>query len=179
MLRESFNSAEYLNSKIEFLKKRGILKKTGEKLKIKRIGELAITVFCSLLWPSIDTYWATLTFCSALRQKQSLKQEKLIQSIQWFSENMYEERNMSYYESCSQENIKNCLNTYEKMQVLERIGEDRAYQLGETYAKDESKVQELLDHISKFRKASIVKIVSAHDELKRALLSEFPEMPKL
>ena len=49
----------------------------------------------------------------------------------------------------------------------------------EEYLKDESKVQELLDHINKFRKASLVKMVNQHDNLKRALLPEFPDMPKL
>jgi 1-acyl-sn-glycerol-3-phosphate acyltransferase len=179
VLREDITNLEVINKTIEFIKKRGILAEENGKLKIRRSGELAISMMCSLIWPLIDTYWATLTFCSALRKKQALKPEKLIQSIQWFSENMYEERNMSYYESCSQENIKNALSAYEKIQVLERVGSDRAYQLAEKYAQDETKVQELLEHLSNFRKTSIVKIVSAHDELRRALLSEFPEMPKL
>ena len=136
-------------------------------------------MLCSLVWPLIDTYWATLTFCSALRQKQALKQDKLIQSIQWFSDNMYEERNISYYESCSQENIRNTIDRFEKMGVLECSGNEKLYQLSEKYMQDENKVQDLLEHIGNFRKASFVKIVSAHDELRRALLSEFPEMPKL
>lgn len=179
VLRDSISNIENINKTMEFMKKRGFLEETDQKLKIKRTGELAISLLCSLIWPLIDTYWCSLTFCSALRHKQALKQEKLIQSIQWFSDNMYEERNMSYYESCSQENIKNALTTYERIGVLERVSKDRAYQLGEKYANDETKVQELLEHIGNFRKTSIVKIVSAHDELRRALLSEFPEMPKL
>jgi hypothetical protein len=179
VLRDSVSNIETVLRTIELCKKRGVLEENNEKIKIKRTGELAISFLCSLIWPMIDTYWASLTFCSALRLKQALKMEKLIQSIQWFSDSMYEERNMSYYESCSQENIKNAVLAYERLAVLERVGNDRVYQLGEKYAKDESKVQELLEHIGNFRKASIVKMVSAHDELRRALLSEFPEMPKL
>ena len=179
VLREPVSKIETLTKAMEFIRKRGILEEVGEKIKIKRTGELAISLMCSLIWPLIDTYWATLTFCSALRHSQGLKLEKLIQSIQWFTENMYEERNMSYYESCSQENIKTAILAYEKIGVLEKIGEDRIYQLAEKYSKDETKVQELLEHVANFRKASMVKIVSAHDELRRALLSEFPEMPKL
>lgn len=179
VLRDSVISPGSINRTLEFSKKRGIIEIVDEKVKIKRSGELAISFLCSLIWPLIDTYWATLTFCSALRLNQSLKIEKLIQSIQWFSDSMYEERNMSYYESCSQENIKNSVMAYERLNVLEKVGADRVYQLSEKYAKDEVKVQELLEHIGNFRKASIVKMVSAHDELRRALLSEFPEMPKL
>lgn len=179
VLREEISSPDYILKTFEFIKKRGILEEIEDKIKIKRSGELAISMLCSFAWPLIDTYWSTLTFCSALRYNQCLKQDKLIQSIQWFSDNMYEERNMSYYESCSQENIKNSITAYEKMGVLERIGPDKLYRIGEKYAKDETKIQELLEHVSKFRKASIVKIVSAHDELRRALLSEFPEMPKI
>ena len=92
---------------------------------------------------------------------------------------MYEERSMGFYESCSQENIKNSIFKYENMEVLKQVGKNRAYQLGDKYAKDETKVQELLDHVGNFRKASIIKIVSAHDDLRRALLSEFPDMPKI
>ena len=179
VMREPISNVETINAALEFMKKRGILEEVDEKLKIRKTGELAISLLCSLTWPLIDTYWSTLTFCSALRQDQSLKLDKLIQSVQWFSDSMYEERNMSYYESCSQENIKTSILAYEKLGVLERVGNARVYRLGASYSKDETKVQELLEHLGNFRKASMVKIVSAHDELRRALLSEFPEMPKL
>lgn len=179
VLRVGVADSESIKKTLEFSKRRGIIEVDQDRVKIKRSGELAISFLCSLIWPLVDTYWATLTFCSALRLNQALKLEKLIQSIQWFSDSMYEERNMSYYESCSQENIKNAVLAFERLNILEQVSQDRLFQLSQKYAKDENKVQELIDHIGNFRKASIVKMVSAHDELRRALLSEFPEMPKI
>ena len=179
VLREKISNAETINNALECMKKREILEENNGKLKIKRNGELAITLLCSLAWPLIDTYWSTLTFCSALRPEQSLKLDKLIQSVQWFSDSMYEERNMSYYESCSLQNIKTSVLAYEKLGVLEKVGSDKIYRLANVYSRDETKVHELLDHLEKFRKASLVKIANPHSDLKRALLIKFPEIPKL
>ena len=65
------------------------------------------------------------------------------------------------------------------MKVLQKINIDKSYQLGEEYENDQTKLQELLDHLANFRKASLVKIINVHDGLRRLLLSEFPEVPKL
>jgi 1-acyl-sn-glycerol-3-phosphate acyltransferase len=176
-LRDPLSSPESQLKAIEILKKRGIVEEIEDKYRIIRSGELGITFLCSLVWPCLDTYWIVLTFCSALRYRESFPHKKLVQSTQWFAENLFEDRSILYYESCSQDNIKNAILNFEKMNVLQRG--PKGVTLTEEYLKDENKGQELLDHINNFRKTSLVKMVNQHENLKRALLPEFPEMPKL
>lgn len=164
---------------VEFLVKRGTLEIVDEKIRINKNAEMAITFFCSLLWSIVDTYWGTLTFCSAFHQRQAIQIEKLQQSIQWFIENMYEERTITFYESCSQESISNALTSFEQKGILKReTSNPKLINLSEEYM-NLGVLEEILDHLDKFRKISLVKKVSAHHELRRALLSEFPELPKL
>lgn len=94
---------------------------------------------------------------------------------------MYAERVLNFYETCSQENIKIALHRLQVLEVLNKIEktDTRTYSLSEQYSNNEAKLEELVDHISKFRKASFVKTVSPHDDLRRALLAEFPIIPKL
>ena len=176
-LRESICSSECQQKAFEILKKRGVLEETEDKFRIIRSGELAITFLCSLVWPSLDTYWIVLTFCSALRYRNPFSHKKLIQSIQWFAENLFDDRSILYYESCSQDNIKSAIINFEKMNVLHKT--ETEVSLTEEYLKDESKAQGLLDHINNFRKTSLVKIMNQQDKLKKALLPEFPDIPKI
>ena len=63
----------------------------------------------SLIWPLVDTYWVTVVFLFSIKQKQPIAASKLIIQIQWFAESLYEERILEYYESCSQDTIKNAV----------------------------------------------------------------------
>ena len=63
------------------------------------------------------------------------------------------------------------------MKILEK--NSKGITFTEEYMQDENKGQEVLDHITNFRKTSLVKMINKHENLKHALLSEFPEMPKL
>jgi predicted transcriptional regulator len=94
---------------------------------------------------------------------------------------MYAERVLNYYETCSQENIKIALHRLQDLEVLTKLEkkEARTYALSDFFSNNEAKLEELVDHISKVRKASFVKTVSPHDDLRRALLAEFPIIPKL
>ena len=164
---------------IEFLLKRETLQMVNDKIRINKSAEMASTFLCSLVWSVVDTYWGTLTFCSAFHRRQAIQIEKLQESIQWFLENMYKERTISFYESCSQENISNALNSFEHKGILKReTSNSKMINLSEQYM-DLPLLEEILDHLDKFRKISLVRKVAAHHELRRALLSEFPELPKL
>lgn len=176
-LRVSIKNVEYQEKTLKVMIDRKILEETDGAYRILRNGETAITFFCSLVWPLLDTYWIVLNFCTALRFRDPFPYRKLIQSIQWFGESLFEDRSLLYYESCSQENIKNCLQNYEKLKILQK--ENKGITFTQEYLHDENKVQELLEHITNFRKISLVKMVNQHDNLKRALIPEFPELPKL
>lgn len=94
---------------------------------------------------------------------------------------MYTERLLNFYETCSQENIKNALNNLTQFGVLkiEYSTSDKQVSLSEQYINNETSLQELLDHIGKFRKASFVKSINVQDDIRRALMAEFPTTPKL
>ena len=165
---------------IQELVSRGVLERTADKIKVSSAGNLPIAYFCSLLWHLIDTYWLTVVFSYGLLQKKGLPLEKLVHSAQMFAESMYEEKVISFYESCSQESIKNAIQTLQKMKVLEvkQISDVKLVVLLPPYSQEE-KLQELADHIGTFRKASLVKTVSAHEEIRKALLADYPHVPKL
>ena len=160
---------------------RKVLLIADNKVKILSEGDLHITFLSSLLWPMVDSYWTTVLFSFSLKSRQNNPFTRTVQNIQQFSENMYTERLLNFYETCSQENIKNALINLGEYGVF-RIGNgatDKTLSISENYVKDENLLQELLDHIGKFRKASFVKSLNAQDDIKRALLAEFPNNPKL
>jgi glycerone phosphate O-acyltransferase/fatty acyl-CoA reductase len=177
IIREDLSQAEALRSVIDYLVRRQILKKDSDKVRFFSKAEIATTFFCSLLWPLIDTYWATMMFCSAFRKRQAIHAEKLQHSIQWFLENMYEERTISFYESCSYEYISNALSSFEKRGILKKE-ENLFINLTEEYS-PLGVLEDMLERIDKFRKKSLVKKLTTNHELRDALLSEFPDLPKI
>jgi glycerone phosphate O-acyltransferase/fatty acyl-CoA reductase len=177
LVRENLRSPEVISKAIETMKKRGFIEEIDEKFRIIRTGELGITFLCSLIWPTLDTYWMVITFCIGIRYREAFTFKKIIDSVQWFSQNLFEDRSINYYESCSQDNIKNSVNHFIKMKVLERSNQKIIF--SEEFLKNEAKCEELLEHINNFRKTSLVKMINQHNNLKRALLPEFPEMPKI
>lgn len=174
--RGDITDVKEINAVLEFWKKRGVIEEVENKVKVCKSAGMLIIFLCSLVWPVIDTYWATLVFCSALRKKQHIQFEKLLQSVQWFAENMCEERTLSFYESCSMHSIRQSLHSYEKMNILDVDKKnEREVLLSEKYIEN-NLLEELLDHISNFRKTSMVRKVGAHRDLRRALLAEFPKL---
>lgn len=177
LLRENLKSPDVINKSIEIMKKRGYIEEFESKFRIIRKGELGITFLCSLIWPTLDTYWIVITFCIGIRYRDSFTYKKLVDSIQWFAQNLFEDRSINYYEAFSQDSIKNSINNFFKMNVLEKSAKGVVF--SEEYSKDEAKSEGLLEHINNFRKTSLVKMINQHTNLKRALLPEFPEMPKI
>ena len=69
---------------------------------------------CGLLWPFLESYWIASIFLFSLQTRNSpLSLTQFIQQVQWFAESMYEERVIEFYESCSQETIKNAIKFFE------------------------------------------------------------------
>jgi glycerol-3-phosphate O-acyltransferase/nucleoside-diphosphate-sugar epimerase len=172
------NTEKAIDSCIEFIKKRGVIEEFDGKIRLQKTAGMAYVCFCSLLWPVIDTYWSTLMFCSAICKNQAIKYEKLQTSVQWFVENMWEERTLSFYESCSLYSIKHALKSYEKMGILksEQKKQDVEVTLEAKYIENGAALEELLEHIARFRKMSMVRKVGAYHELRRAILAEFPKL---
>ena len=53
----------------------GILIEKNEKVVINKSQALSIQLLCSILWPVIDSYWATLVFSYALERRLNLTYE--------------------------------------------------------------------------------------------------------
>ena len=75
-------------------------------------GENHINFLNSLIWPFIDTYWVTFVFIFSLVPSKFVSEGKMYQKTQWFAESLYEDQIISFFESCSQEIIKNSVSKF-------------------------------------------------------------------
>ena len=158
------------------MKTRGIITEKDGLVKFSRTSGIATNFLCSFVWPIVDTYWSTLLFVSAICKDQSIQYEKLQLSLQWFVENLVEERTLGFYESCSRVWIKHSLQNLEKMGILQvTVTANREVTLHDKYINSQV-LEEYVEHLSRFRKVPMVKKIGAINELRRALLSEFPKL---
>ena len=119
ILRNEFviekNMKEYDNFEnvIDFMiRTKTLLAGENDKIFVHPDGENMINFLNSLIWPFIDTYWVSFVFIFSLVPSKFVQEGKIIEKIQWFAESLYEDQIISFYESCSQETIKNAVNTY-------------------------------------------------------------------
>jgi glycerol-3-phosphate O-acyltransferase len=161
---------------LNLLKNRGFISEKEGLVTLSRTSGIAINFLCSFVWPIVDTYWSTLLFCSAICKDQSIQYEKLQLSLQWFVENLVEERTLGFYESCSRVWIKHSLQTWEEMGIIQVTGKTvREVRLEDRYVNN-SILEEHVEHLGNFRKVPFIKKIGAMNELKRALLAEFPKL---
>lgn len=130
--------------------------------------------YTSVVYPFIDTYWATCFILSSLRPSHT-HPITLKHRIQWFIETLFKEGHLRYYESCSVETIQNSIDTYLKMNVINRksFGESTSIGLSEEYEGDEGeKLKKLLKRITQFRKVKSLRDI-------KDILQELPLIAKL
>ena len=85
----------------------------ADLVKIK--NEKSINFYNSLIWPLTECYWATSVYINSLigTNKTNINEMKIFyQEIQWFVENLFEEKVISHYESCSLDTVKNAINSF-------------------------------------------------------------------
>mmetsp|Transcript_6857 Transcript_6857/g.12463 ORF Transcript_6857/g.12463 Transcript_6857/m.12463 type:complete len:1134 (-) Transcript_6857:48-3449(-) len=174
--RECFVDSDSVDRVLQFMQSQGTITTNGDNIRFANGTELTISFLCSLIWPLIECYWVTLVFSSAISPHKALNFEKAVQSVQWFAESMYTERLLNFYESCSQESIKNALNKLVTVRILTKTP-DQLVHISQEAVEDESRILGVADRLNHFRKASFVKTISSVEELRRALLSELT--PKL
>lgn len=109
VVRDDVTGLDTIDRTIDDMLARGVLLQAEENVRFATGKEMHAHFLCSLLWPLLDCYWAAVTFAQGLKNKQALPAEKLLQHIQMFTENMYDERVILFHESCSLESIKNAL----------------------------------------------------------------------
>lgn len=145
------------------------IEESDGKIRIK--DESRLNFLSSLIWPYIDSYWITgFYLCSV---KAPIKTEKLVCQIQWFADNMYQERVITTYESCSLETIGNALKTFTIWGVLVKSELDEVG-LAPDYAGNVNKLVDMVEHISQFRNPLSRKSVDM-----RSAAMNMPFFPKL
>ena len=119
LLKGEFVKENYMDSQDDFeavvalMKQRqSVFEKEDGRLVLNRNGESHIAMLCSLVWPLVDSYWIAFVFIFSLVPRKYVQESKIYQKIQWFAEALYEEKISSFFESCSQETIRNAVNAY-------------------------------------------------------------------
>lgn len=187
VLTTNFKTVEDYEKTLDFMMKNNTIKENFEgKIIIHPDGENHINYLNSLIWPFIDTYWVAFTFIFSLVPSKFIRESDMLEKIQWFAESLYEDQIISFYESCSQEVIKNAVGTYfsdgiivkQKLETIsDGVKDPTVYTLGDDY-NDEDKMQKFFDKLSHFRKATLVKMNSMAN-IRKTLLSDFPFMAKM
>jgi glycerol-3-phosphate O-acyltransferase len=187
VLTTNFKTITDYNIVLDLLLSNNTLKELDDgNLVITPSGENHINYLNSLIWPFIDTYWVTFTFIFSLIPSKFIRETEMFEKIQWFAESLYEDQIISFYESCSQEVIKNAVGIYHSdgiivKQKLETIADGvkdpTIYTFGDKY-NDEEKMQKFLDKLSHYRKPTLVKM-SNMNNIRKSLLSDFPFMAKI
>lgn len=163
-----------------------LVEKENGRIVIHPEGENHINYLNSLIWPFIDTYWVAFTFVFSLIPSKFIRETEMYEKIQWFAESLHEDQIISFYESCSQEVIKNAVGIYnsegiivkQKLETItDGVKDPTVYTLGDEY-NDEEKMQMYLDKLSHYRKPNTVKM-SNMSNIRKSLLSDFPFMAKM
>lgn len=111
VLRLRIQTSKDFEQVVGLMQERGILETREGRLRVR--GEVALGFLCSLVWPLVDTYWFTLFYILTLLPAKTVAVTKIYQNVQWYAETLYEERIITFYESASQETIKNALLCFE------------------------------------------------------------------
>ncbi len=135
------------------LERKIMLIKDG-RLVLKVGAETFILFVSSLIWPMIDSYYATLLYTISMSigkegSSASVESAHIVKRIQWLSESLYEERVLKLFEACNIESIKNAVQTFKEMGVLQ--AKSVFLLLSDKYRNDEKQLAVLLDEISKYR----------------------------
>ncbi len=95
------------------------------KIALKIGAETFVLFVSSLIWPMIDSYYATLLFTLSMAigkegtgASNYVEAAHIVKRVQWLSEALYEERVLRLYEACNIESIKNAVATFKEMGVL-------------------------------------------------------------
>jgi 1-acyl-sn-glycerol-3-phosphate acyltransferase len=187
VLPKTFNSVEYFDEVLAMMIQNETLsEKEDGSIIIHPNGENHINYLNSLIWPFIDTYWVTFVFIFSLVPSKFVQEGKMYEKTQWFAESLYEDQIISFYESCSQEIIKNAVSKFFSdgiiiKQKLETITDGEkdpfVYTLSDEY-NDEDKMHQFYEKLSFYRKTTLVKMNSITN-IRKTLLSDFPFMAKM
>ena len=164
---------------------RSLMKKHDDdsKVVLRTSGESQIIFIRSLIFPMIDSYYVVLVYILTFIKNKGIDMSSFAKNIQWLSELLFKQGSIQFFESCNQESIKNAMQTFMELGVLQKQGSQ--LELAEAYQDDrETHIVDMLEHINKFRaKTQIGDVLMLNDPKKglfrRSMLAQFPFMAKL
>jgi Glycerol-3-phosphate acyltransferase C-terminal region len=122
---------------------------------ILKVGAETFILFASsLIWPMVDSYYVTLLFTVSMSigkegSSASVEAAHIVKRVQWLSESLYQERVLKLFEACNIESVKNAVQTYKEMGVLQ--AKSVFLLLSDKYRNDERQLAKLLDVVSQYR----------------------------
>ena len=131
----------------------------------------------------VDSYYVVLIYILTFIKNKGIDTTSFAKNIQWLSELLFKQGSIQYFESCNQESIKNALQTFNELGVLQKQG--NYVELNEQFQGDkETSIVDMLHQINQFRsKSQIGDVLMLNDPKKglfrRSMLAQFPFMAKL
>ncbi|EGG23421.1 hypothetical protein DFA_05553 [Cavenderia fasciculata] len=109
------NILEHINRMVQ----RGYLAKSAQgEYSINSSGESAVTFFANLFCPIVEGYMVAMLTLFSIQPDISVKKNVFLQRVGWFSEKMYEEGSLNYYESCSMEMLANSVHLFTQLKII-------------------------------------------------------------
>lgn len=187
VLPQSLKTEKDFDNVIDLMFKNNTLQHTSDgKIVLNSSRENYISFLNSLIWPFIDTYWVTFVFIFSLVPGKFVQEGKMYEKVQWFAQSLYEDQIIDFYESCSQEIIKNSTYKFFKDGIIVKkkletisdgVKDPFVYTLSDAY-NDEDKLQQFYEKLSYYRKTSLAKL-STTSNIRKTLLSDFPFLAKM
>lgn len=147
---------------------RSLMKKHDDvsKVVLRTSGESQIIFIRSLIFPMIDSYYVVLVYILTFIKNKGIDMSSFAKNIQWLSELLFKQGSIQFFESCNQESIKNAMQTFMELGVLQKQGSQ--LELAEAYQDDrETHIVDMLEHINKFRaKTQIGDVLMLNDPKK-------------
>jgi hypothetical protein len=169
---------------LDLMVKREIITIDGEMIKYETPNNKpnGLLFLCNLIWPFIDSLWATIVYIYTLFPDKRVSEDKILSKIQWFGESLYEDNIILHYESCSFDIISKSLDYFLSEGIIikeQNILDDVSICLSDTYQGDEEKLQLIFDEITFFKKLSLIKFTNLKTDIQKTLLGDFPMMANL
>ena len=181
-----FKNFESFNVFIEtMIDKRSLIVLDNGSIVIGPEQENYINFLNSLIWPFIDSYWATFVFIYTLVPSKFVQESRAYINTQALAERLYADQVMNFYESWSQEIIKNALTIFQENDVITKkkletttdgVVDPFVLTLSDKY-NDEQEMLSLLEDISFFRKPAPIEKFSL-SKIKKEL-NEIPSEAKM
>jgi glycerol-3-phosphate O-acyltransferase len=117
--------------------------KSGQTVVFKSSNETFIVFAQSLVQPMVDSYFVALLYMMSLIKNKAVEFSQINKRIQWLSESLYEEKAISYFESCNSASFAFAVQQYLEMKILEQ--KSIYLILASQYRKNEGALQKILD----------------------------------